>query len=160
MHSEPRRFSTYEETLFEFLREELEGETYFARLAEVFQGEQRQAFRLLSRMETVCVRAFDPVIERLDLDGPNIEEAHAMGRAQAEKRKDESWNDHLDEMAHEFDVYLDEFRIGAAQGPAERGLRPSESVRLGVPGGPVVHLARRAPALSPLVDFLKNYEAD
>ena len=85
-----------------------------------------------------------------------------MGRAQAEKRKDESWNDHLDEMAHEFDVYLDEFRIGAAQGPAEdqgfHDLLYAHEVAM-------IDFAREslkagAPALSPLVDFLKNYEAD
>ena len=32
---------------------------------------------------------------------------------------DKSWEDHLEEMAFEFDVYLEEFRIGAALGPAK-----------------------------------------
>lgn len=115
----PRTFTDYRAALVMAVQEEIAGEAYFARLAELHPGRGRQALALLSRVEAATAAATRPLVERhnLALDPP--EALRAAGRAEADRDGARPWPDFVAAMAENYPAFTAEFEQIAALAPAE-----------------------------------------
>ncbi|MFK7836511.1 MAG: FAD-dependent oxidoreductase [Sulfitobacter sp.] len=109
----------YLETLLLYYEEEIEGEAYFAGVAEKLSlPEQRDVFAMLAQVETYTAAAMRPLIEKYGLTPRSVDELHASGKAQAAKECDD-WQALMDEMRETYPSYIDAFEKLEAMAPTE-----------------------------------------
>lgn len=115
----PRTFTDYHAALVMAVQEEIAGEAYFARLAELHPGRGRQALTLLARVEAATAAATRPLVERhgLALDPPST--LRAAGRAEADRDGATPWPDFVAAMAENYPAFTAEFEQIAALAPPE-----------------------------------------
>jgi len=109
----------YLETLLRYFEEEIEGEAYFAAIAERMNSAgQREKMNLLSQVETCTADAMRPLIRKYGLTARSVEALHANGRAQA-ARAQSDWVALIDEMNRTFPKYIEDFQRLETMAPPE-----------------------------------------
>ncbi|MEM7225795.1 MAG: hypothetical protein AAF495_22645 [Pseudomonadota bacterium] len=162
MPGEAREPLDYRETLLLFYEEEIEGEAYFAALAERHDGHPKEALILLARVETAVAAIVAPLLGRHGLVAKDRAALHACGRAQADAKNGVSWPELVAEMTRDFRVFVEEFEA------LERLAPPNDRERLRIltehETAAIAFLELEAagdPAsLAPLERYLTRYGAD
>lgn len=113
----PRSFATFTEGFRVAYEEEISGETYFARLAELHSGRARQALALMTEMEIVTARAVAPVLTRNAIHTAPLDQLRREGRAEAELLAGQSATQLFTTMRDSYDAYVAEFEATYAQAP-------------------------------------------
>lgn len=109
----------YLETLLRYYEEEIEGEAYFAGLAErMTEAAQRAKMTMLARVETHTADAMRPLIAKYGLAPRSVEVLHANGRAQAAGAQGD-WETLIAEMQRIFPRYIEDFRKLEEMAPQE-----------------------------------------
>ncbi len=109
----------YLETLLLYYEEEIEGEAYFASIADRLPAPaQKQVFMLLAEVETYTATAMRALIEKYGLTPRPTEDLHATGRAQAADAHSD-WDNLIAEMQETFPGYITDFERLEAMAPAE-----------------------------------------
>lgn len=110
---------TYLETLLRYFEEEIEGEAFFAALAErLAHADHRRKMRLLARVEQRAAAATRPLIEKYGLVPRQAGELQASGRAEAQQVTSD-WPRLVADMRAEFPAHVDDFRRLEAMAPPE-----------------------------------------
>ncbi|MEM1006413.1 MAG: hypothetical protein AAGK26_13545 [Pseudomonadota bacterium] len=111
--------SQYLQTLRLYYEEEIEGEAYFAELANVFDHpDQTEKLRLLARVERHAAKAVVPLLNRHGLTLRASHHLLASGKAEA-RQTSKDWGRLIAEMTASYPAYLDAFRSLEAMGPPE-----------------------------------------
>ena len=109
--------ATYLKTLLRFYEEEIEGEAYFAALADRLEvPEQREKMHLLAKVETCAAAAVYPLLRKYGLHPRRTETLHQTGRAQAVDTPAD-WNRLIADMHKSFPGYIDDFKRLEAMAP-------------------------------------------
>ncbi|MEI4263823.1 oxidoreductase [Roseovarius sp. D0-M9] len=109
----------YLETLKLYYEEEIEGEAYFAAIAERLEvPEHRDKMRLMADVETYAAAAVHPLLLKHGLVPRDAEGLHRTGRAQAENASGD-WDSLIAEMRESFPAFMDDFARLEAMAPAE-----------------------------------------
>ncbi|MEQ9260905.1 MAG: FAD-dependent oxidoreductase [Roseovarius sp.] len=117
--TEPAGKEAYLETLLLYYEEEIEGEAYFAGIAERLQEPRhKQVFTLLADVETYTAGAMRPLLEKYGLTPRSVEELHGNGRRQAANSPSE-WGTLIAQMQKTFPGYIDDFERLEAMAPKE-----------------------------------------
>lgn len=110
---------TYLETLLRYYEEEIEGEAYFAAIAERLDNpEQKRKMQMLADVETYAAAAVQPLLDKYALTPMSQEALHRTGRQQAA----DSPGDFAHFMAQwreSFPGYIDDFARLEAMAPPE-----------------------------------------
>lgn len=115
----PRTFTDYRAALVMAVQEEIVGEAYFSRLAELHPGRGRQALTLLARVEAATATATRPLVERHGLTLDSAEALRAAGRAEADRDGATPWPAFVAAMAENYPAFTAEFEQIAALAPPE-----------------------------------------
>ncbi len=114
--SEPS--AKYLETLQLYYEEEIEGEAYFAALADRLEApEQKKKMRLMAEVESFAAAAVQPLLQKYGIVPRGTEDLHRTGREQANEVK-ENWDGLIAEMRQSFPGYIDDFERLEAMAPA------------------------------------------
>ena len=117
--------STYLETLQLYYEEEIEGEAYFARLADRFDDpEHARKLRLLAEVERHAASGVAPLIEKHGLAPRPRDALITSGYADADTTSLD-WSALIAEMQESYKGYLSAFEALEAMGPAEDKARLS-----------------------------------
>ena len=114
-----RVFSDYEAALLLSYEEEISGEAYFARLAELYSGRQSQALLLLAKIERCTAFTIRPLMDRHRLVAADPVELRAVGRAEAETHIGDTWQTLVAGMVSKFPDFVEEFEQIERLAPAE-----------------------------------------
>lgn len=111
--------SKYRETLLRYYEEEIEGEAYFAGIAERMDDPVHQEkMNLLSQIETFTAAVMWPIVAKYGLTPRSIEELHANGRKQAANSA-RNWDAVIGYMNAAFPRFIADFERLEAMAPAE-----------------------------------------
>jgi len=114
---------TYLDTLCLYYEEEVEGEAYFAELADMASDpHQKACLILLAEVERHAADAVRPLIDKYRLNPRPSSDLIADGQDDARSSAPD-WPDLLDAMHNTYDGYLDDFRRLEALGPQEDQFR-------------------------------------
>jgi len=109
--------AAYLETLLRYYEEEVEGEAYFAALADRLEdAEQREKIRLMAEVETYAAAAVYPLLGKYGLRPRPSVHLHRAGHAQADGAP-AGWKDLIAELRESFPGYVDDFRRLEAMAP-------------------------------------------
>ena len=112
----------YLETLQLYYEEEIEGEAYFAAVAErLSDPAHKEAFTLLSKVETFTAAAMLPLIEKYGLTPRPVSELHVSGQKQAASEVID-WDTLIAKMRQTFPGYIVDFERLEAMAPATEDL--------------------------------------
>lgn len=107
--SETQVSPEYLDTLLRYYEEEIEGEAYFAGIAERMTTQsQKDKMMMLSKIETYTARAMVELVRKYGLTPRSVDELHGNGRAQA-GREPASWEEIIGGMRQLFPRYIDDF---------------------------------------------------
>lgn len=109
MTMQARTFPDYAAGLKMAYEEEIGGETFFAAMAEVFDGIPAEALTLMARMEAETVRVLTPAVERAGIAIADRDRLRAEGRAEGIALARRGWPDIARMMAEEYGAYVEEF---------------------------------------------------
>lgn len=115
----PRTFTDYRAALVMAVQEEIAGEAYFARLAELYPGRAAEALRLLAALEAATAAATRPLVDRHGLSLAAPETLCAAGRAEADRDGTAPWPVFVAAMAENYPAFTAEFEQIAALAPPE-----------------------------------------
>lgn len=118
MTQSPRSFDSYTQALLLSIEEEHMGETYFATLAKFHTGSAKQAFLIMSQIEAAVILAMQPLLDRLGLAVADQKTVRALGVAEAERLRGQSWQEFLIHMNRDYPAFLEEFDQILALSPA------------------------------------------
>jgi len=109
----------YLDTLLLYYEEEIEGETFFAALADKLTApEQKAKIAMLAEIETNTAKAMKPLLHKYALTPRDAEALHANGRKEAEGMPPD-WADLIDHMRDTFPAYITAFERLEAMAPPE-----------------------------------------
>lgn len=109
----------YLDTLTLYYEEEVEGEAYFAALAErLSDPEERRKMQMMADLETHAAAAVRPLLEKYALTPRSTEALHASGRASA-ARATGDFPHFMAEWRRSFPAYMDDFEGLEAMAPPE-----------------------------------------
>ncbi|MFK7762415.1 MAG: FAD-dependent oxidoreductase [Roseobacter sp.] len=107
----------YLEMLLLYYEEEVEGEAFFARIAErQSEPSRKQAFILLAAVEAYTAAAMRPLIEKYRLNPRPVDDLHRSGQAQAAEEP-EDWQTMIAAMRDTYPVYITDFERLEAMAP-------------------------------------------
>lgn len=110
---------TYLDTLLRYYEEEIEGEAYFAAIADRMEdADQKRKMQLLSEVETYAAAAVRPLLDKYDLTPASHADLHAVGRKQAADSPG-GFMDFVTEWRKTFPGFIDEFEALEAMAPPE-----------------------------------------
>lgn len=160
MTQAPRAFTDYRSALLMAVQEEIAGEAYFARLAELHGGRARLALTLLARVEAATAVATLPLLARHGIASAPAESLQHAGRAEADRDGRTPWPQFVAAMAETYPAFTAEFEQIAALAPPEDAALCAVLVDHEVA---VVDFARletegNADSLAPLEAFLTRHE--
>jgi hypothetical protein len=115
----PRIFTDYRAALVMAVQEEIAGEAYFARLAEIHSGRASEALRLLAKVEAATATAMRPLVERRRLDLADTATLRSAGRAEADRDGAAPWSEFVRGMVENYPAFTAEFEQMLALAPAE-----------------------------------------
>jgi dimethylamine/trimethylamine dehydrogenase len=154
----PEVSQKYLETLLQYYEEEIEGEAYFAGIADRLTASgQKEKFTLLSEMETYTAAAMKPLVEKYGLSPRSIKELHANGYAQAAKAPVE-WDMLIVEMQKTFPQFIVDFERLEAMAPSDDqpGLKVATAHEVAAVDFLNREAANDAASSEPLRSFLKT----
>ena len=156
----PRRYTDVRAALQLSYEEEISGAAYFAHLASLFEGRPHEALMLLARIEAVTAAAIRPLVVHYGIEPQPSATLRAAGRAEAERRRGQSWAMLVAEMARDFPAYVVEFDEIIALAPAEdrAGLAVLRDHEVAAVDFAQMERAGDPGSLSPLHDFLARYQ--
>jgi dimethylamine/trimethylamine dehydrogenase len=103
--------SDYAQGLLAAYEDEVSGEAYFGGLADHFPVEtQRDKLALLAEVERHTAGVLLPLVERHGLAPSPVPVLHELGRTEAAAWHGGGWPGLMQEMAGDYQVYVEEFR--------------------------------------------------
>ncbi|MCY1126204.1 hypothetical protein OU426_04995 [Frigidibacter sp. RF13] len=120
MRVEPRIFPDYAASLKVAFEEEISGETFFAAMAEAFDGIPADALNLMAQMEAETVRLLEPVVEHAGISIADRTALRAEGRSEGLETAGQGWPEIVRAMDEEYGAYVEEFEWMFGQAP-EKG---------------------------------------
>lgn len=151
----------YLATLTLYYEEEVEGEAYFAALADrLGDPEERRKMQMMADVETHAAAAVRPLLEKYALSPRNREDLHASGRASAAKAKGD-FAGFMAAWRKSFPAYMDDFNRLETMAPPED--LPRLKVLTNHEIAAIEFLEREAKgdpdSTAPMVHYLKTGEA-
>ena len=109
----------YLETLVQYYEEEIEGEAYFAAIADRLDDpEERRKMQMMADVETYAAASVRPLIDKYGLTPRPAADLHASGRAGAENAKGD-FAQFMAEWLKSFPAYMDDFHGLEALAPEQ-----------------------------------------
>ena len=109
MTMQARTFPDYAAGLKMAYEEEIGGETFFAAMAEAFDGLPAEALRLMARMEAETVRVLTETVQRTGIAIADRDRLRAEGRAEGLDAARRGWPEIVRMMAEDYGAYVEEF---------------------------------------------------
>ncbi len=108
----------YLETLQLYYEEEIEGQAYFAALADRLDvPDQQEKMRMMADVERFAAAAVQPLLRKYGIVPRDAEGLNQSGRAQAETARND-WDGLIADMRRTFPGYVDDFERLEAMAPA------------------------------------------
>ena len=115
----PAPDAAYLDRLKQYYEEEIEGEAYFARIADrLTTPDQADKMRLMGKVETFAAAAVRPLLDKYGLTPRATTDLHATGRDQADAEPDD-WDTLIAGMRESFPAYIADFKGLEAMAPPE-----------------------------------------
>jgi len=119
MTEDPKPSRDYLDTLQLYYEEEIEGEAFFAAIAERLEDRtEREKMQLMADVETRAAAAVAPLLQKHGLTPRDRDELHANGRKQAGALKPD-YAALIAEWQRDFPEFMDDFEGLEAMAPAE-----------------------------------------
>lgn len=110
---------TYLDTLKQYYEEEIEGEAYFAAIADrLSDPEERRKMQMMADVETYAAASVRPLLDKYGLTPRSVDELHANGIRQASDAKGD-FAHFMAEWRASFPAYMDDFLGIEAMAPPE-----------------------------------------
>jgi dimethylamine/trimethylamine dehydrogenase len=113
------RFSDYQTGLLLAYEEEVEGEAYFAGLAQHYEGRHRKVMLELAELERETALTLLPLIAKYALVPREQSELIAAGSTEAVSRSGTSWSTLIEGLVKTLPRFVEEFEAIEGLGPAE-----------------------------------------